>query len=120
MVGSVVPPHVQVPKMCDPVGVWTGREWERSQLHIQVEPETVKIVPDCLVSRVGPVQVTVGHSGRLDHQPHGWGCRRRDDLDAFGVKVTAETLEVGAEKHDVAAKVLVGELGVWHCKSQRG
>src|SRR5207248_2736748 len=90
------------------------------QGRFEAKAEPVEVLPDGVKFGIASIQLSSSDALRLDHQPHPGGYSGGDDLNTFGVEVAAKSLEVGAEQHDVAAQVLVGEIRRGNRRERRG
>ena len=102
MVGCFISPLDQISKVCD--ALWTQRI---GALQVEQQPKAVEVPFDIIVARIPFLKGELSGKLRLSRRFEPDWNGRNQDLRALGVKIAAETLEVGAEVQHKASKSFV-------------
>ncbi len=83
-----------------------------SPIQVKWGTKPIEIPLDTNSVWVASIQSEAGRKLRLSDDLQRERQRRGDDLGTFGVEVSAESLEVGAEQDDVTTQILLTEAGI--------
>jgi hypothetical protein len=79
---------------------------------VQLESEPVEVPLQVVEIRIPVFECRLNRELSLHHSLERGPDPCHDDLSAFRVQIAAEALEMRAQKHDVAPKVLLREAGI--------
>src|SRR5207244_13040033 len=107
-----IPPLVQFLKSCPQLGWSIQNPWVvRIYYGPQIDLEPVEILLDVLECRVPVVQSPRQEQILSDDRLHvGRRCQANQIVDALGMEIPAEALEVRREQHNVGLVDLMGRI----------